>query len=277
MNEPSTPEPAPFVRSEDENIKVIQGLFRKAGAAANKAEQDLFLTKAQQLMLKYKIDKVRFDSAEAEESRKNRPITIVERDLYTKRQRYETDQYIARIVRTCWHVQVLWSTDRELVTTKRKVKRPWETEAKEREFTRWKDRLIYCLVGDQADVDFVFEIIDEMHKMMRHLLAAHLRNRGEAWSGDICHSFFEGFRHAFMESNKREEAKALAATEKQVQDQYALVLVDKEKAAQEYITQNICTVRSRATGARSSCSDSQAFSSGLKAGKSAKVGTKKLK
>lgn len=247
-------------------IDKIRALFRKGAQAATQEEADLFIAKAQELLAKYNIDRATVEEAELKATKGTR-VKIVEKRYKTGRQRYETDQYISRMIRSCWHVQTIWSIHLEDVRHERSG----------RVFHSVKERLVYVLVGDELDVEFCLMAIDEIHKMMRHLLSKHLRARGVAWSSEICHSFFWGFQSAFVQSNEREIAKVLKASEQQTQDQYAIVLVDKEKLGDEYITQNISTVRSRTRGQSKGGHDGEAYGAGAKAGATAKVGTKKLK
>ncbi len=75
----------------------------------------------------------------------------IEREYRTGRQRYETDRYIARILIRCFNVRVIWATTYEKVKGWRKRWDHLSNKHIKVERDVFKQRLVYCLVGEPAD------------------------------------------------------------------------------------------------------------------------------
>lgn len=254
--------------TQDPIISKIRALLSKTmEQGATQAESESAISLAQKLMTKHNIDKMVIESAELLESRKNRPLEIIEHRHQTGRQRYETDNYISRILRNCFSVRVLWGSTWEVIKSKNKYGS---------DISSWKKRLDYYIVGDKDDVEFAKVAIEQLHPMMRRFHSAYLRANGQVWSAISCHSFYEGLTDAYIEANKKGKDEAMLESGVAASDQYALVLVDKEKAIKAKM-QTIHTVRGRSTGPRNSWAhDDKAFGEGKKAGKKLSVGAKQL-
>jgi hypothetical protein len=258
-----------------EMIDKIRALLRKTTEhGATQAEMESAMAMAQKLMTKHGIDSVSVMSAEEEaEARK---LNIKKVYFNTGRQRYETDQYIYRVLERCFMVRVLWSSSYEIVKGFRKVER-WDGTVEKYERDRLKQRLVYVLVGDEPDVEMAKMIIEELHPIMRRALNAHLRETGQIWNATTCHSFFLGISCGYIEANEKGKQEALMESEEAARDRYALVLVDKEKEVENFFSQ-IKTVRSRTiSGGRSGGFDSSAFNKGKAQGGKLQLGKKRLK
>lgn len=268
-------------------IDKIRALLRKTtDRGASQAESEAAIEVAQKLMTKHGIDKMLVMSKEAEEASRN--LEIVKQYHETGRQRYETDQYIARILNTCYSVKVLWSSSFEVVDSPtlkvvaydevtRHAKRDANGDPVLRPRRVMKKRLVYVLVGDKPDTEFAVMIIEELHPMMRRMFNAYNRENGVPWDSVRCHSFFEGLEHGFRSANKRGKEAALLEAGETAANQYALILVDKEKATEDFYSK-IHTVRSRCvSGSRKGDFDSGAYKAGEAQGKKLKLGAKKLK
>jgi hypothetical protein len=278
-----------------EIVDKIRALLRKTTErGASQAEMETAMEMAQKLMTKYNIDKITVDSAEAEEMRRKEPDV---RQVYhhTKRQRYETDQYIARILRRCFSVRVLWSSEYEHVdsyewthTNPATGKYEEDEHGNYKKFKRttdyrgnpirvMKERLSYLLVGEQMDCDVAKMIVEELHPMMRQSFARYLKENGFKWNAVLCHSFYEGIEDGYIQANERGRDSAMREAGKEKADKYAIVLVDKDKAINAFVKEKIMTVPSRVGyGARSGGHDDHAYGKGKQIGSKMKLGQTKL-
>lgn len=252
-------------------IKKIRALLRQAESTTHSEEANAFMAKAQKLMVENGIQSV--STAYTDGPRK---LEITEVWHKTGRQKYETDPYIASILRDCFSVRIIWSYDYELVKGWRGGKDAKKEERMERD--TWKKRLIYGVVGDKEDVAIAFMVIEELHPIMRHMFRQYLKQSGHTWNAVSQHSFLEGFQMAYCEKNRVLKREALQASSEQTRDAFALAVADKAKATDDYIKQNIRTVRARSSGPRDKNDfDPAAFTTGKEKGSTFKAGTRKLK
>jgi hypothetical protein len=274
-------------------LEKIRALFRLADTTrgASRAEAELAMQRAQEIMAKYGISKI--DVADAsEEARAARKFNIHQREYRTGRPKYPSDLYIAHILHACFNVRVIWSTEFEKIRTK-----PRKAGGIERE--RWIKRHIYIFVGEPEDTELAEMATQELHKMMRGLFDQYMRQHygkgfwgskdsnlpntdladevesGETSVGDLRHSFLRGMERGFIDAAKKGQAKAFENEAASRVSAYAIVLVDKSKAIVNWIEQNITTSKSKG-GARSSSWHGHAYGEGYKRGGEIKVGQRKI-
>lgn len=256
--------------TNDSIVDKIRALLRKTEeAGATPAESASATQAAMRLMIKHGIDKMTVDSKEAEEAKRGH-FEITKEYFKTGRDREKTDQYIARILQECFLVRVLWSCDYEWAEKTHKDA-GWRSR-----YGYYKKRLCYLVVGDKEDVTMALSVIPEIHRIMRHLLARHIRETGKARTAVLEDSFYCGVYQGYAEANRIAKEETLLAAGKDTAGQYALVLIDKEKAARDYITENIQTVRAKTRGMRSSDTDDAAMDAGRTAGKNLNLRNRKL-
>lgn len=259
--------------------KIRKLLRRTTERGASSAEANTAMQMAQKLMTEHGISKVDVKDPDYEANKPS--FEIVEVEHATGRQRYETDQYISRILHNCFSVRTLWGSDYELIDSKvGKVRRATLDRLYGKEYTPkvMKQRLTYWLYGDKLDVAVAEVLIQELHRTMRHFLNRHLKAEGIVWNAETCHSFFEGLTSGYIEANRKGKEEAMLAAGETARDQYALVVIDKDKATADHIKQNVQTVRSRASnaGARSGGSDFTAYASGNAVGKNLNLATPRI-
>jgi hypothetical protein len=282
--------------SDESIVETIRKLLRLADPTrgATQAEAELAMQKAQKLMTEHGIKNMTVDSANADEFKKMNP-EIKEFRFFTKRQRYETDQYISRILRRCFSTRTLWSTKYEFIDsyewTTRNPKTgllEWDEEKGEykkfkitekygRPIRVMKERLVYLLVGEQSDIDVSVMIIEELHPMMRSFLNGYLKENKIKWNAVVCHSFFEGITDGYIAANERGREEAMKEAGKKKADAYSIVLVDKDKAINLFVQKNIKTVPYRGiSGSREGGHDPGAYDRGKKIGSKLTLGGKRL-
>jgi len=277
----------------DNNIlEKIRALFRLADTTrgASRAEAELAMQRAQEIMAKYGISKI--DVADvSEEARAARKFNIHQREYKTGRPKYPSDLYIAHILHECFNVRVVWSTEYEKVKTKSR------RFGIERE--RWIKRHIYIFVGEPEDTEIAQMATEELHRMMRGLFDQYMRQHygkgfwgskdsilpntdladevesGETSVGDLRHSFLRGMERGFIDAAKKGQAKAFEDESASRVSAYAIVLVDKKSAIVKWMETNLPTSKSRG-GARSSSWHGHAYGEGYKRGGEIKVGQRKI-
>lgn len=252
-------------------LEKIRALFRLADVArgASQAEAELAMEKAQMLMAKHGIEQIEVEE-KGEQVREARKFNVHERRFKTGRQRHADDQFIGHILRECFNVRNIWSTYTEIV-------KGWTTDpwTKEKCATnRFKTRLTYILVGEPEDTEIAEMVVQELHTIMWNLYRAYLVDQGIAHNAILYNSYFKGVEDGFIAAAKRGQQQAFATSAKASVDQYALVLVGKSEAIQQFIRSNI-PLKGFKGGATTGL-DTHAHNAGYKAGGTIRVGQRKL-
>lgn len=242
----------------DDIVAKILALLAKTEAAGCTAEESASaMQAASKLMAKHNIDQVVVENAEAAKfMRERRRVEIVEIRHKTGRDKCWTDEYTWRILEACFGVRLFssWSYERKTVT--HKDRHEWKTPD-------YAKRRMFFVIGDKTDAELAAAMIAEFRRIMRHLVFKHCKDRGITWNAVTAHSFCRGFCSAYIGANKVAKEEAMLEAGATAADQYALAVVDKEKATEDYIAENIVTVRARRSHKKSDYDfDVDAFQTG---------------
>jgi hypothetical protein len=270
--------------SDDIVAKIVALLRKTEDAGCTPEESHAAQVAAARLMAKHNIDQAVVENAEAKAEAKR--LNLVDILVNTGRDKCYTDEHIQRILRQCFCVKVYWSRVYDFEDHKARVEKyrekkdlwnKWFYEDKQKgpkpcnypSFPNLKERYAYTLVGDKPDCDLAAALIPEFRRTMRHGLARHLRETGETWTVELADSYHAGFAAGYIDANEEAEKEVLLEAGKTMAAQYALVVVDKKKAVEEYAKENITTVRSRrgsGNGARSGGYNADAAQAGRETG-----------
>ncbi len=287
----------------DSILSKIKALFRLADTTrcATRAEAELALQKAQELMVKWGLSKVDVEDT-SDEAMANRSYNVHSREFRTGRPRYPVDQYIARIIIACFNVRVVWSWEwsRKEMKAKKGSRR---AEGGQTTYSKMLKRLIYILVGEPEDTEFAKLAVEELTRMMRGLFDQYMREQYRrgfwapkkadppcletqlqkemAFEGtsveEVRHSFLRGVETGFKDAANRGREAAYAEATRANVDAYAIVLSGKKEAIQKWMNSNMSLSKSRGTyGWRGSGGSGHAYQTGYKAGSTFKVGLRKL-
>jgi hypothetical protein len=257
---------------ENKMLEKIRALFRLADVArgASQAEAELAMEKAQLLMTKHGIKQIEVEQ-QGKDAREAKQFNVHQRTFKTGRQEHADDRFIARILRECFNVRIVWSSYHEVVPGW--ITDPWTKEKVPHK--RVKSRLTYLIFGEPQDTEIAEMVIQELHEIMWRLYRAYLKDEGIAHNAVLYNSFFSGVKDGFIAAAHRGQNQAFREAGSAATDMYALVIVDKAKAIQAYITQT-CPTSPRASRGIKIDNSSHAHASGYKAGGSIKVGQRKI-
>lgn len=264
-------------------IDKVRALLRKTeDAGCTKEEADAAMKAAARLMQKYNIDQVMVENKEADAEAKR--LNLVKEYVKTGRDKCYTDEHIMHILRQCFCLRVYysWGYDWDAEEDARKKYNAayqerstltgeafWAFKMPKR--PSLKKRFVYVLVGDKPDVELGAQMIPEFRRIMRHGLAKHCREENIPWAAVAAESFHSGFAAGYIDVNEEAMKEVLLEAPEAWAGKYALAVVDKEKAVEEFAKQSVTTVRARAgsgNGARSYGYDEKAAQKGRKAGSS---------
>lgn len=277
-------------------IDKVRALLRKTEAAGCTAEEaDAAMKAAARLMQKHNIDRVMVENKEADAEAKR--LNLVKEYVNTKRDKCYTDEHIMRILRQCFCLRVYYSHSydwdgQDAAVAKYEARRKELSDKVAAGELSWADyydqkgkypklqkRFVYVLVGDKPDVELGAQMIPEFRRIMRHGLAKHLREEGLGWTAVSADSFHGGFARGYIDANEVAQKEILIEAGATAANQYALAVVDKEKAVEEFAAQSVKTVRARANsgnGARSFGWDAVAAKKGVATGSKLNLKSKRL-
>lgn len=253
-------------------LEKIRALFRLADVArgASQAEAELAMEKAQLLMTKFGIKQVEVEQ-QGKDAREARQFNVHQRVFKTGRQEHADDRFIARILRECFNVKIVWSSYHEVVDGW--VTDPWTKEKLPHK--RVKSRLTYLIFGEPNDTEIAEMVIQELHEIMWQLYRSYLKDEGIAHNAILYNSFFQGVHDGFIAAAQRGQNQAFKEAGESASNLYAIVIVDKAKAIQAYIQKTCPTTPRRSRGIKLD-RGSHAHASGYKAGGSIRVGQRKI-
>jgi Protein of unknown function (DUF2786) len=240
-------------------MEKIRALFRLADTTrgATKAEAELALQRAQELMTKHGIDQIDVEDI-GESAREARAFNIHQRKYDTGRPRWVEDIFIAQILQQCFNVKVVWSRHYQKTRT-----------------GSFKECITYILIGEPTDTEIAVMACEELYPMMWGLYRQYLTGEGLPNTNTFKQSFYRGIQDGFIAASNRGRDSAMAEAGVDKADRYAIVIVDKKKAIQKWTEENMSLRKSRGYGSRAG-HDDQAYGAGYKAGGNIRVGQRKI-
>jgi hypothetical protein len=232
--------------SREKLLTKLRALLNMADTSrgAHQAEAESFLKKAHELMAKHGIEEMELSALEGNEA--GAP-EITEERVDTGVRRRVCDQYIFRILKSCFDVDVIFSTHRLV---------PGGPE-----------KQTYILIGDQCDIAFARIAIPIMHRTMISTLGLYLKNNNKTWTSVAEHSVCDGVRVGFVTASEQGKELATKVLSKEKKEQYGLILVNKADAIKEYVSEKYTNLRSTVRGRQDKSKDDGAFDAGYRAGK----------
>lgn len=203
-----------------EILAKVRKLLALADTSRGSTEHEarMALGKAQELMARYGIAQV---EAECDDFTKPN-YHFQSRYFRTGRQKYEHESYAGMICEECFGVKVYHSSYRE-----------WSEKAK-----AYKKRHSYFLVGEEMEIEVAILVLELLHSAMRKGYAAWLRTRGEKFSAKTAYSYYAGVAMGYIQASEQGKALAMRQASKESADKYALVLVQKKDALEDWVKDN---------------------------------------
>jgi hypothetical protein len=247
----------------EDQLKRIRALLRKTEeAGATPEESKSAMDAAFRLMAKYGIDKMVVD----QEDEGPKKLNIVKVRFETGRDKNPRDNYIMSILEQCFGIRALWSIGWELIPEEKR--KPYKDH--------YKKRMVYVLIGDQTDVDMAKEVIYDLNRIMRNSLERHLRDTGKTWNAVTASSFWSGMTTGYTSVNKVAREEALLEAGKSTADKYALAVVDKNAAIENFIQTAVTVRAARKSSVRSFGWDHEANNQGRAEGTKLNLKNKRI-
>tara|TARA_R110000868_G_scaffold73521_1_gene213155 strand:- start:1933 stop:2649 length:717 start_codon:yes stop_codon:yes gene_type:complete len=200
-------------------IEKVQKLLRMADETrgASQQERETAMRKAQELITRHGLEmaQMRVDEGRTE-------VKVGRDDVVTDRPQYDYDTYVAKILKKCFKVHVVWSTYYA---------------------NNGKKRLKICLVGTPEDTMMAREAMPTFVSAMKDGLSFYLSSRGVKWNSADANGFYRGVADGYIKASEEGQQRAYASATKDNVDAYAVVLVDTQKAITAFVANEWSNLR----------------------------------